>query len=231
MTHFRAQKWHYHDGLLIRRSRVQVPLDPQVVFEEGSCDAPPRAPPRRISAGSYVASLCADFGGSREARVDALWFRFFGGYALVMSASNRLRLQRRATNFVSVALLGKEDPPSIVLDAGALIALERGETKMRALMRRALEVRARMLIPANVLAQVWRGSAKQAALGALLKSPTAVVVSLDEPLAKAAGALCAMRHSEDPTDATVVLALPQLEAVRAIVREEVHFVAINDDPR
>lgn len=46
---------------------------------------------------------------------------------------------------------------SLVLDAGALIALERGDGRMRALCREALSSRVKLVVPASVVAQVARG--------------------------------------------------------------------------
>jgi predicted nucleic acid-binding protein len=102
--------------------------------------------------------------------------------------------------------VGKARPQaSIVLDAGALIAFERGDARMRALVREALKDGARLVIPAGVLAQVWRGSARQAPLRALVKGPTTSVPALDEVLAEAAGVLCGRAGTSDVIDASVVL--------------------------
>jgi hypothetical protein len=50
--------------------------------------------------------------------------------------------------------MGTARPRAVVLDAGAVIAFERGDARMRALVREALKNRARILIPAGVLGQV-----------------------------------------------------------------------------
>ena len=86
--------------------------------------------------------------------------------------------------------MGKARPRAIVLDAGALIAFERGDARMRALVRAVLDDGARLVIPSGVLGQVWRGSARQAPLRALVKGPTTAVPALDQVLAEAAGVLC-----------------------------------------
>jgi hypothetical protein len=101
--------------------------------------------------------------------------------------------------------MGKESPRTIVLDAGALIALERGNARMRALCREALRVGARLVVPAGVVGQVWRDAARQVAIGALLKAPVTVVPSLDEILAESAGLLCGRAGTADVIDASVVL--------------------------
>ena len=78
----------------------------------------------------------------------------------------------------------------IVFDSGALIAFERGDARTRALVREALDTGARVIIPAGVLAQVWRQPAAQVSLGALSRSSVSEVVTLDQALAEAAGVLC-----------------------------------------
>jgi predicted nucleic acid-binding protein len=101
--------------------------------------------------------------------------------------------------------MGEEGPGSVVLDAGALIALERADPRIRALLRRALRRRTRLIVPAGVLAQVWRDGARQVVLRALLAEPTTEVPPLDRLLAEAAGILCGRTKTSDVVDATVVL--------------------------
>jgi rRNA-processing protein FCF1 len=101
--------------------------------------------------------------------------------------------------------MGKTRPQTVVLDTGALIAFERADAKMRALVREALKTKARLVIPAGVLGQAWRGEARQASLRALVKGPTTVVPPLDQVLAEAAGVLCGRAGTSDVIDASVVL--------------------------
>ena len=101
--------------------------------------------------------------------------------------------------------MGKARPPAIVLDAGALIAFERGDARMRALIRESLKAGAALVVPAGVLGQVWRGAPRQASLRALLNGPTTVVPALDQVLAEAAGVLCGRAGTADVIDASVVL--------------------------
>jgi rRNA-processing protein FCF1 len=109
--------------------------------------------------------------------------------------------------------MGKASPQAVVLDAGALIAFERGDAKMRALVREALKTKARVVIPAGVLGQAWRGAPRQAPLRALVKMPTTCVPSLDQVLAEAAGVLCGRAGSSDVIDASVVLVARRERAV------------------
>ena len=109
--------------------------------------------------------------------------------------------------------MGKARPQTVVLDAGALIAFERGDARMRALLREALKLGARLVIPAGVLGQVWRGDARQAPVRALVKGPTTLVPALDHVLAEAAGVLCGRARSSDVIDASVVLVARRERAV------------------
>lgn len=109
--------------------------------------------------------------------------------------------------------MGKTNPQTVVLDTGALIAFERGDAKMRALAREALKTGARLVIPAGVLGQAWRGAARQASLRPLVKMPTANVPALDEILAEAAGVLCGRTGTSDVIDASVVLVARRERAV------------------
>ena len=76
-----------------------------------------------------------------------------------------------------------------VLDAGALIAIERGNRRMQALLDEAHVAGAELTIPAGALAQSWRGTPRQARLARLLRLANVKVAPLDEPTAKAAGVL------------------------------------------
>ena len=84
---------------------------------------------------------------------------------------------------------------------------------MRALLREALRVGARLIVPAGVVAQVMRNRARQAPLCALLNSETTVVPALDRPLAEASGTLCARAGTSDIVDASLVLVARREHAV------------------
>lgn len=108
---------------------------------------------------------------------------------------------------------GARPRPSTVtgttLDAGALIALEAGGARMRALVARALQHDAAVAIPAGALAQSWRGSARQARIARLLRSTITEIVPLDRRAALAVGKLCARSGTSDIVDASVVLCAQQ----------------------
>jgi predicted nucleic acid-binding protein len=91
------------------------------------------------------------------------------------------------------------------LDTGALIALEAGSARMRALIRTALEAGVALAIPAGVLAQAWRASARQARLAQLLRASVTEVVVLDRRTALTVGKLCAATGASDVVDVSVVV--------------------------
>lgn len=94
----------------------------------------------------------------------------------------------------------------VTLDAGALIALERGDERMRALLARAsVDGEVRIHIPAGVLAQVCRDLRRQVRLARLLGDRRTRVVALDEQTARAAGVLLGLCDASDPIDASVVI--------------------------
>lgn len=115
--------------------------------------------------------------------------------------------------------MGKEGPRAVVLDAGALIAFERGDERMRALVRESLRTGMVLLVPAGVVGQVFRDGAKQVRLRALLDGATTEVVVLDRVLAEAAGRLCGRTRTADVIDASVVLVARRAHA--AVVTSDV----------
>jgi hypothetical protein len=93
----------------------------------------------------------------------------------------------------------------IVLDAGALIALDRGDKRMIALLHQALAQRRSFRIPAGVVGQCWRDGRVQVTLARFLRSVEVEIVPLDEELARSCGELCAAADSPDVIDASVVI--------------------------
>lgn len=93
----------------------------------------------------------------------------------------------------------------VTLDAGALIALDRGDRRVVALVARALDTSARVTVPATALAQAVRNPARQARLGRLVRQPTTDVVVLDRVDATSVGRLLASSGTADVIDAHVVL--------------------------
>lgn len=93
----------------------------------------------------------------------------------------------------------------LTLDAGALIAFERSERAVVAIVARAWERGIGLAVPAGVVGQVWRDGARQARLARLLGSDLVEIEPLDDALARAAGQLCGVAGASDVIDASVVL--------------------------
>lgn len=105
--------------------------------------------------------------------------------------------------------MGKTRTPhsttGVTLDAGALIALNRGERRMITLMDQALTARKAFRIPAGVVAQAWRDGRNQVTLARFLKAPEVEIVPLDEHLSRACGELCGATGTSNVIDASVVI--------------------------
>lgn len=95
--------------------------------------------------------------------------------------------------------------PGVTLDTGALIAIDRGDRRLQALLDEAGAAGAELAVPAGVIAQAWRGSARQARLARFLALSTVTVVALDEPEARASGTLCGRAGTADVVDASIVI--------------------------
>jgi hypothetical protein len=93
----------------------------------------------------------------------------------------------------------------LTLDAGALIALDRGDRRMIALLGQALGRKLGIRVPAGVVAQAWRDGARQATLARFLRAREVRVEALDDKVARACGELCAISGTSDVIDASVVL--------------------------
>ena len=63
----------------------------------------------------------------------------------------------------------------------------------------------RIVIPAGVLAQVWRDGSRQVRLSRLISSSQSIVNELDEELAKSVGVLLGVSGTTDVIDASVVI--------------------------
>ena len=93
---------------------------------------------------------------------------------------------------------------SLVLDAGALIAVERADRYTVALIKQELLAGRAPVTHGGVVAQVWRGgSGRQANLARFL--PALDVVSLDLVLGRRAGVLLGRAQTADVIDAALVL--------------------------
>jgi len=93
---------------------------------------------------------------------------------------------------------------NLVLDSGALIALERNDRVMWGRLTLAVRAGAVPTTHGGVVGQVWRGNGARQALLALILANTDVR-ALDETLGRASGALLAKTQRRDVIDAALVL--------------------------
>lgn len=100
----------------------------------------------------------------------------------------------------------------VVLDAGAIIALERRDARMLALADELNKSRRIGYVPAGVVAQTWRGSARQYATARLLRAGAVRVDPLSEDVAYRLGLLLAKSGTSDVVDAHVALLARRLQA-------------------
>jgi hypothetical protein len=92
---------------------------------------------------------------------------------------------------------------TLILDAGALIAVDRGDRTVAALLKRERLAGGVPVTHGGVVGQVWRGSARQAQLARLLNATE--IVSIDEDLGRRVGALLSQSRTSDVIDAAVCL--------------------------
>jgi hypothetical protein len=93
---------------------------------------------------------------------------------------------------------------TLILDSGALVAVERGDRDTVALIKQELAAGRVPLTHGGVVGQVWRsGSGRQAGLARLL--PALEVTPIDSALGRRAGVLLARTRSADVIDAALVL--------------------------
>jgi hypothetical protein len=93
----------------------------------------------------------------------------------------------------------------LTLDTGALIAIEAGSQRMALLVEQAIATGAELAIPAGVVAQAWRGGARQVRIAKLLQLQVTSVVALDTKSALRIGARCATTGSADVVDVSVAI--------------------------
>lgn len=92
---------------------------------------------------------------------------------------------------------------ALVLDAGALISMDRNDRAVWAMLRVASDGGDTVAVPAGVIGQAWRDGARQAPLARALGHCDEVV--LDGTIARAAGLLCGQSDTADVIDASVAM--------------------------
>jgi hypothetical protein len=111
-----------------------------------------------------------------------------------------------------------------VLDAGAVIALERRSPFMMGILDQAMLGKAEVVLPRTVIAQVWRGTPKQANVARLINSGikhdgSVIIDELTPDRAREIGIRIGAVHHPDIVDVHVALA----------AAERGHAVLTSDD--
>jgi hypothetical protein len=101
--------------------------------------------------------------------------------------------------------MGARRPRPVVLDAGAFIAFERNDKRVRTLIELSVAHRGALHAPASVVAQVWRDGRRQARIARLIGSGAVNIQALDLEDAQATGVLCGRSTTKNIVDAHVVL--------------------------
>jgi hypothetical protein len=117
---------------------------------------------------------------------------------------------------------------TLVLDSGALIALDRND---RAMWRRLKAAREHEQIPvchAGIVGQAWRGGGPRQAL--LARALAGIEVrALDDAAGRSAGALLAAAGRADVIDAALVLLAEDGDWILTSDLEEIELLAIASD--
>ena len=92
---------------------------------------------------------------------------------------------------------------ALVLDAGALIAVDRGDRDVQRDIQDALRAGTPVRTNANAVAQVWRNGARQARLARLLRDIKIEPITREDGYR--AGALLGATRTKDVVDATIAL--------------------------
>jgi len=91
---------------------------------------------------------------------------------------------------------------TLVLDAGALLAYDRGDRTVQAFLERASRTGSDVLTTTGAVAQVWRNGARQARLSLLLRG--VLEVELSRSQSRRVGILLGVAGRPDVVDGSVV---------------------------
>jgi hypothetical protein len=114
---------------------------------------------------------------------------------------------------------------NLVLDAGALIGIDRNDRRVAGLIELGRRAGAELVTTAPVLAQAWRNGARQAQLARNLPMIDIRPVHIDH--AKSAGELLASTATSDVVDALLVqLALPGDQILTSDADDLTHLLTV-----
>ena len=97
----------------------------------------------------------------------------------------------------------RQTPQRVILDSGAVIALARGDSRARAFLARAAELRIPIEVPVAVVAETVRGGPRDSAVNRVLKA-IGNVPEAREVHGRIAGTLLGAARSTAAIDALVV---------------------------
>jgi hypothetical protein len=116
---------------------------------------------------------------------------------------------------------------NLVLDAGALIGIDRDDRRVAGLIELGRRAAADLVTPAPVVGQAWRDGARQARLARAFAMIDVRVVDVDE--AKRAGELLGRAGGADVVDAlAVLLALPGDQVLTSDPEDLSRLASAND---
>ena len=107
---------------------------------------------------------------------------------------------------------------TLVLDAGALIALDRNERAMWIRLKALQEAGELPVTHGGVVGQVWRGGPRQARLAAAMAGTD--VRALDDHLGRAAGELLAETRTSDVIDGALALVAVDGDEIATVDRDD-----------
>lgn len=112
----------------------------------------------------------------------------------------------------------------LLLDAGALIAIERDDREVLALLKSALKAGHPPKTHGGIVGQVWRGgSGRQARLARLL--PAVEIAPLDSELGRSAGMILKTSRTADVIDAALVALAGDGDDILTSDVEDLHALA------
>jgi predicted nucleic acid-binding protein len=114
----------------------------------------------------------------------------------------------------------------IILDSGAIIASERNDPTLAAILKAARKNRTPILVPATVVAETWRGPKTHARTAQLFGSVDGFP-ELNEPSARQVGSLLSLSKTAAIVDGNVVavaIALRPAAVVTSDVKDVAHLL-------
>ena len=112
---------------------------------------------------------------------------------------------------------------SLIMDAGAFIAYERGDRVIHAFLVAAAEAGDVVKTSTAVVAQVWRHGARQASLARLLRG--VAEITLTPHRARAVGILLQRSRSDDVVDAALIELADNGDEILTSDPRDIHRIA------